>query len=84
MSIRIRNAPVTVRVTDQTFPVVLITHIGGQRIASDASERLSVKFFGLRKRPGMLWFSANDGRRVPPTVDRTETMWSNTATIRCT
>jgi hypothetical protein len=78
------NARVAIRVTNKDLPFVLIETINNQPIMSSASGTVSLTFSGLCKVRGPLYISANDGRSVPTTVDRTGTLWSNTAVITCT
>jgi hypothetical protein len=79
------NALVTVRVTDQSLRSVWTgAENNGQPIRASPGGAVNVTFNGLCKSPGLLFFSANDGRKVPPNVDVTETLWSKTATITCT
>ena len=80
----LHNAPVGVRVADQArnYAFVLITSIGGQRITSDGNGSIKLTFQGLCTQQGAtVSFSAEDGRKIPSGAD---TLWSNTASIRCT
>lgn len=75
------HAPLTIRVVDATLQWVMITHIGGTRLTADAGGRCQVSLVGLCKNPGVLFFSANDGRKN--LADRTGTLWSNTVQMTC-
>jgi hypothetical protein len=79
------NALVTIRVTDNALTSVWTgTTNNGQPIKADDRGSINVTFNGLCRQQGALYFSANDGRSVPATVDRTGTLWSNTVKIACT
>jgi len=78
------NAPVTVRVADDALKQVFLTANDGQRITSEGNGTINLTFHGLCTNPGNLYFSANDGRQVPPRVDVTGVLWSNTVKIICT
>jgi hypothetical protein len=49
---------------------------------ADSSGMFSVAV-SIPCQPGVLYFSANDGRQVPPSVDLTGTLWSNTVPVNC-
>ena len=79
----IAKAPVTIRVADDTLKNVYITTIGGSRIEADPNGNIDLTFNGLCQLPGRLYLSATDGRTVPPSVDRTGNLWSNTVPVTC-
>jgi hypothetical protein len=66
-----RSAPLTILVTDATLQADsilqggLITHIGGQRLTTDAAGGCQVSLFGLCRQRGDMYFQASDGRRNP-------------------
>lgn len=77
------NAPITVKVVNEQIREALIVSIGGSPIKADGRGNLAISLFGLCQTSRQLKVSATDGRRVPPSVDLTGNLWSNTVSLSC-